>query len=102
MEQRSETGGGVKIGETEGRLGSDRILWEFRMQYPWDEHLAEDNPDWDQCCTCWVFALSEREARTTVWDKFQPPAVMPKTIASCVAVRFETDRDRELEARYAA
>jgi hypothetical protein len=80
-----------------GKLGETPILWQFRMAYEWQEHFAEEHPLWDQCCTCWVFALSEREARDLVWDKFNyPHSVKPVAIASCCPERFENARDIEL------
>jgi hypothetical protein len=86
---------------TGGKLGETPILWEFKMQYHWSESVAEDEPDWDQCCTCWEFAISEGEARAKVWSKFEPPSVKPESIKSCKPVRFENDRDRELAAKWA-
>jgi hypothetical protein len=84
-----------------GELGVTPILWRLRMQYEWIDYLEEQHPDWDQCCTCWIFAISEKEARAKVWTRFEPPAVMPVSIASCVPERYENERDKELERRWA-
>lgn len=78
-----------------GRLGVTPILWQFRMAYPWLDYMAEDHPDWDQCCTCWVWAVSEGEARAKVWDSFKyPGTVMPEAIASCYPERFRNATDK--------
>ncbi len=84
---------------TGGELGVTPILWQFRMAYEWQDRMAEEEPDWDQCCTCWVFALSESEARAKVWQRFDVwGTVMPDAIASCYPERFRNQRDDELDA----
>lgn len=82
-----------------GTLGETPILWQLRMAYAWKEDFAEEDPEWDQCCICWVFAVSENEARAKVWDKFRhPSSIMPESIASCYPVRFRNERDDEIDA----
>lgn len=87
---------------TGGKLGVTPILWRLRMQYKWVDYLADEYPDWDQCCTCHVFAVTEREARAKVWSTFTPPSVMPISIASCEPERFRNQHDDELEQRRTA
>lgn len=82
-----------------GRLGETPILWQLRMAYPWRDDIEEEHWDWDQCCTSHVFAVTEREAREQVWDKFKfPGAVQPEAIASCYPVRFRNAKDDEIDA----
>ncbi len=85
-----------------GTLGVTPILWKFRMAYKWEAHFEESNPDWDQCCTCHVFAVTEREARERVWQTFGAPSVVPERIASCHPVRFRNANDDAIDERLAA
>jgi hypothetical protein len=84
-----------------GVLGETPILWRFRMQYAWNASLADEYPDWDQCCGCAEFAVSETEARRKIWSHFRyPGCVVPVSIASCEPERYENDHDASaIEAR---
>lgn len=84
-----------------GKLGHTPILWEIRMAYTWSEEFADSDPDWDQCMTCWLWAVSESEARAGAW-KQDSMYVMPECIASIYPVRFMTGCDAIKEARWAA
>jgi hypothetical protein len=102
MEDRNEFFTPPTFDPTGGRLGVTPILWQLRMAYTWSDQMAEEYPDWDQCCTCHVFALSEGEALARAFDGFTSPAwVMPEYIASCHPVRFRNQFDDEVETRWA-
>lgn len=101
IEERNEFYTPPTFDMTGGTLGQTPILWELRMAYEWTEQFEEEEPDWDQCCTCWEFAMSQREAEQNVWSRFKPPCVKPVQIASCFPKRFRNQQDDERDAKFA-
>lgn len=65
-------------------------LWELRWQYPHSDELAESDPDWDQCTTCWAYAdgaLSAIAQTAKQWLGDNAIGVMPERLVSCEPIK---------------
>lgn len=71
-----------------GMLGVTPILWSYKGQYAWSEQFEEEYPDWDQCCSGHVEAVSQSEAKVKALNSFKTPSVIPIAIKDITPVRY--------------